>query len=79
MGVEAMDPLGPFLSLDPDQAVDVEAGFPPGENPLGPFGSQVPPGDQESNDLAGERLGRPGAVDLEDPMGISVFGLRIFS
>jgi hypothetical protein len=55
-------PLGLWLRLGQDQAVDVEAGVRPGENSHGPLGTQQLPADQEPEDVAGKDLLQPRVV-----------------
>jgi hypothetical protein len=47
-------PLGLLIRPGPDQAVDVEAGVPPGEKAFRPFGAEKLPADKVGQDLAGE-------------------------
>jgi hypothetical protein len=52
--------------LRPHQAVDVEAGVPPGENALGPLQAEKFSADEKGQHLAGEDLGETRVVDPRD-------------
>ncbi len=54
------------LRLGPDQAVDVEAAVPPGENPPGPLQSQQSSVHKKLEHLTGEERGQPVVVDAGD-------------
>jgi hypothetical protein len=62
------DSSGLRLCLGPHQAVDIEAGVPPGENALGPFRAQQLLADKHRQGLPGENLGQPRVVDPRDLM-----------
>jgi hypothetical protein len=53
------DPLGLFLCLDPDPAVDIEPRVSPGEKAFRPFGAEELLEDKIDQDLAGEEPGQP--------------------
>jgi len=55
-------PFGLRLRLCPHQAVDMEAGVPPGENALGSLRAQRLLADKHRQHLAGEDLGQPRVI-----------------
>ena len=62
-------PLGLRLRLGPHQAVNIEAGVPPGENALGPLGAEKLLADKHRQHLSGEDLRQPQDL-MEDPRPI---------